>query len=75
MKHYDRHVPPTESTDQTEAPRPLLHDEIAAAARELWLQQGCPENCDEPIWLEAERRLLATREGASGKPPAVGSVR
>jgi len=74
MQHEFRHFRPADSTDQADAPRVLLHDEIAAHARELWIQQGSPENCDEAIWLEAESRLQATREGASGKPPAVGSV-
>lgn len=23
----------------------------------LWRQKGCPENCDEEIWLEAEQQL------------------
>ncbi|MGA2018898.1 MAG: DUF2934 domain-containing protein [Opitutaceae bacterium] len=34
------------------------HEEIAVEAEVLWRQKGCPENCDEEIWLEAERQLL-----------------
>jgi len=26
-------------------------------AEVLWRQRGCPENCDEEIWLEAEQQL------------------
>lgn len=38
------------------------HEAIAARARELWLEQGCPENCDQAIWLEAEAELLAIEQ-------------
>lgn len=27
----------------------------------LWRQKGCPQGCDEEIWLEAERELLRLR--------------
>ena len=74
MQHHPRHSPATDSTVPTDAPRPFSHDEIAPHARELWLQQGSPADRDEAIWLEAESRLRATHEGASGKLPAVGSV-
>ena len=53
---------------------PLSHDEIAPCARELWEQQGCPDNRDEAIWLEAESRLRAARQGASRAFPPVGTV-
>jgi hypothetical protein len=33
------------------------HEEIAMKAEVLWRQKGCPENCDEEIWLEAEQQL------------------
>ncbi len=32
-------------------------DEIVARAEGLWRQKGCPEGCDEPVWLEAEKQL------------------
>ncbi len=37
------------------------HDEIAHCARLLWLDSECPVDRDEEIWLEAERRLFASR--------------
>ena len=41
------------------ADRAVTHEAITCRARELWEEQGCPENCDEAIWLEAEAELLA----------------
>lgn len=75
MKHHHGHPQHTDSTAQTDAPHTVSHEDIAQCARELWAQQGCPENRDEAIWLEAESRLLASRRGASRSPPAMGSVR
>jgi hypothetical protein len=75
MKHHHSRPQHTDSTAQTDAPPPLSHDDITQCARELWAQQGCPEGRDEAIWLEAERRLLASRRGVSRSLPAVGSVR
>ena len=40
----------------------VTHEAITCRARELWEEQGCPENCDEAIWLEAEAELLAIRQ-------------
>lgn len=40
----------------------LTHEAIAARARELWHEQGCPVGCDEAIWLEAEAELRAIQE-------------
>lgn len=40
----------------------ITHEAIAGRARELWLEQGCPANCDEAIWLEAEAELRAIHE-------------
>jgi hypothetical protein len=70
--HHHSHLH-TDSTAQTSAPLPLSHDEIASCARELWEQQGCPDNRDEAIWLEAESRLLAAREEANREIPAAES--
>lgn len=46
---------PTSCANDALAPS---HEEIAVEAEVLWRQKGCPENCDEEIWLEAERQLL-----------------
>jgi hypothetical protein len=46
---------------RSSAPAPT-HEAISAAAELLWIERGRPENQDEAIWLEAERRL---------RPPAV----
>lgn len=46
----------------------VTHEAIAARARELWAEQGCPENCDETIWLEAEAELLAMQQGRLRHP-------
>jgi hypothetical protein len=35
------------------------HEEIAAPARILWRKRGCPQGCDDEIWLEAERSLIS----------------
>jgi Protein of unknown function (DUF2934) len=75
MKHHHGLPQHTDSTAQTDAAHTLSHEDISQCARELWAQQGCPENRDEAIWLEAESRLLASRRGASRSLPAVGSVR
>lgn len=40
----------------------VTHEHIAARARELWAEQGCPQNRDENIWLEAEAELLALQQ-------------
>jgi len=74
MKHHHRHLRLKGAPAPTASPAPLLHDEIAQCARELWLQQGSPENCDNAIWLEAESRLLATRQSAAPTFPALVSV-
>jgi hypothetical protein len=41
-----------------------LHSDIAARARNLWIEYGCPGGCDDAIWLDAERRLIASWEDA-----------
>ena len=46
----------------------VTHEAISCRARELWEEQGCPENCDEAIWLEAEAELLAIQEGRYRHP-------
>jgi hypothetical protein len=33
------------------------HEEIATRAEALWREKGCPQGCDDEIWLEAERQL------------------
>jgi hypothetical protein len=46
----------------------VTHEHIADRSRELWLEQGCPADRDEAIWLEAEAELLATQEGRMRHP-------
>jgi hypothetical protein len=74
MSHHHQNSHQTGSVAQADVQTALTHDEIEPCARELWEQQGCPENRDEAIWLEAESRLQAARHGATRKLPAVGSV-
>lgn len=33
------------------------HEEISLQAQQLWRSRGCPDGCDDEIWLEAERNL------------------
>jgi hypothetical protein len=40
----------------------VTHAAIAARARELWVTQGCPDHCDQAVWLEAEAELIAIHE-------------
>jgi hypothetical protein len=47
------------------------HREISNQAEELWRQKGCPENCDEEIWLEAERFLRNRPASAEARCAAV----
>jgi len=49
---------PTKSSESAAA---LSHEEIAVRAEALWRERGCPQGCDEGIWLEAERQLPADR--------------
>ena len=44
---------------------PPSREEIACAARELWLSRGSPTGADLEIWLEAERSLAASQRGPS----------
>jgi hypothetical protein len=74
MNHHHQGSHHTDPAAQTDVLPTLSHDEIEPCARELWAQQGCPENRDEAIWLEAESRLQAARRGATRKLPPVGSV-
>ncbi|HTJ78067.1 MAG TPA: DUF2934 domain-containing protein [Rariglobus sp.] len=50
------------SAEDMAATQVVTHEDIALRARELWAEQGCPENCDEIIWLEAEAELLAIQQ-------------
>ena len=49
----------------------VTHEAIAARAQEIWSEQGCPENFDQPIWLEAEAELLAMQQGRLRHPRIV----
>jgi hypothetical protein len=33
------------------------HDVIATRAEALWRARGCPQGCDNELWLEAERQV------------------
>jgi len=57
LHHYPPAAPQAGSREQ-----PVTHEAIADRAREIWIGQGCPENCDEAIWLEAEAELLAIQQ-------------
>jgi hypothetical protein len=46
----------------------ITHEVISSRARELWLEQGCPTNRDEAIWLEAEAELRAIQQGCFRHP-------
>jgi hypothetical protein len=48
---------PIPSTDPIPTPSPPSNDAIAQCARELWTESGKPEDRDQAIWVEAERRL------------------
>jgi hypothetical protein len=37
------------------------HEEIVTRAAALWREKGCPQACDDEIWLEAERQLWHLR--------------
>jgi len=41
------------------------HEEIATLARAIYEQKGCVPGQDLENWLEAEKRLMATRNGTS----------
>ena len=42
----------------------LAHDDIAALAYSLWLENGCRDGCAEEDWLRAEQLLREEREGS-----------
>ena len=48
------------------------HEQIAARAREIWLESGSPENHDLECWLEAEAELRAVCHHEFRHPHRVG---
>ena len=70
MKHHHGHSFHLVANARTDATHLPPHDEIARCAREIWIQRGRPENHDEAIWLEAEARLQAERQGSARTQPA-----
>jgi hypothetical protein len=46
----------------------ITHEVIASRARELWLDQDCPQDHDAEIWLEAEAELRAIQQGCFRHP-------
>lgn len=47
---------------RTPADLPPSHDEISECARKISTDCGLPEVPDPAIWLEAERRVMASRQ-------------
>jgi hypothetical protein len=45
------------STSSVDAILASSHREIATRAETLWREKGCPQGCDNELWLEAERQL------------------
>jgi|HubBroStandDraft_5_1064220.scaffolds.fasta_scaffold164601_2 hypothetical protein len=71
-----KHYPDIQSQEDHLLP---THSQIAALAHQIWLQQGSPGGSADDDWLEAERRLMASRRPASpeaqqGLATASGSV-
>ncbi len=61
MNNMLHHYPP--APPQASAGEILVtHEAIAERAREIWVAQGCPQNCDDAIWLEAEAELVAIQQ-------------
>ncbi len=46
----------------------VTHEAITVRAQRIWMDHGCPENCDECIWLEAEAELMAIQENRFRHP-------
>jgi len=42
------------------------HDEIAALAKELWQERGCPEGSSQRDWFEAAEQLRSRKSPRSG---------
>lgn len=42
--------------------QPTSTTEIAARAREIWMQEGCPDGHDVEHWLKAEAQIRAEKE-------------
>ena len=72
---HESHLPVSSLPNTKRAP---LHEDIAQYARDLWIQNGQPADCDQAIWLEAEQRLLfvaatqAARERTSSPASSLG---
>jgi hypothetical protein len=46
------------------APSPILHDEITGRAHAIWEHCGRPEGCELEHWFRAERELQKERQQA-----------
>lgn len=57
MKKKTSVSPSPSSTASGVAVKARSHDEIATRAAALWREKGCPQGCDDALWLEAERQL------------------
>ena len=49
--------------------RELIHESIAKRAHGLWEAEGCPDNCSDAHWLQAESELM-TEQGITKDVPA-----
>jgi hypothetical protein len=46
----------------SKAAAPLSNKDIAAQAVKIWREKGCPNGCDDVIWVEAERQLTEQQQ-------------
>ncbi|MGO9241910.1 MAG: DUF2934 domain-containing protein [Bryobacteraceae bacterium] len=47
----------TPETPAEASATPLTHEQIAALAKILWAERGCPEGSPEVDWFQAEQEL------------------
>ncbi len=47
----------TPETPAEASATPPTHEQIAALAKILWAERGCPEGSPEVDWLQAEQQL------------------
>lgn len=51
-----------------------IHKEIMAEAKALWRKKGCPQGCDDEIWLEAEQQLSRQRRPEKDKRDIISTA-
>jgi hypothetical protein len=52
----------------------LSHEEIMTRAEALWREKGCPQGCDDEIWLEAEQHLSRQRHHEPDKRNVISTA-